>query len=256
MNKNHNLNIKRAVKLVGATFVAVSIAGCQLLKARSASDSGFLPFNKNLSEMRQRSPFHASWVPDAKKIEELKKTHKNIVVLPVLTDLYEEKIKKEDASEGWKKERINDAREIAKYFENKMLLNFATDNIYTVSSEPKENSFVWELAITELEPTSPAISAAATAAGFFVPGGGIIRAASTGSIAIEGIVRDSNTGEILATFKDRESDKSSPFSVKDFQLYAHARVAIDDWSEQFFKLATTDDKVTVEDSLPFSLNPL
>lgn len=236
--------------------VCVIISGCSLLKARPAEDSGFLPFNGKLAEMRERSPFNGGWIPDSNKIEELKKTHKNITVLPVVTDLLEEKVKKSGNSQGWKDERIEDARELAKYFENRMLLSFATNNIYSVSSEVKPDSFVWEIAITELDPTSPTVSVAATAAGFLVPGGGVIRAVGTGSIAIEGIVRDSNTGDILATFKDREADKSSPFSVKDFQLYAHARVAIDDWAEQFFKLASTPQDVTVEDSLPISLNPL
>lgn len=234
------------------------ISGCHLLKASPAPDEGFLPFNDKLNEMRERSPFNAGWIPDAKKLDELKKTYKNILVLPVVTDLLEEKIKKSGNSESWKKEHIEDAREIAKYFEQKMLLDFKKDNIYTTSSatsDPQPNSFVWEIAITELDPTSPAISAAATAAGFFVPGGGLIRVAGTGSIAIEGIIRDSNTGDVLATFKDRESDKSSPFSVNDFRLYAHAREAIDDWCEQFFLLATTTKDVKVEDSLPVTLNP-
>ena len=63
------------------------------------------------------------------------------------------------------------------------------------------------------------------------------------------------TGAEIFEFKDRESDKNSAFTVKDFQRFAHARVAIDDWADQFAELITTNIEHQVEDSFPFSINP-
>lgn len=91
---------------------------------------------------------------------------------------------------------------------------------------------------------------------FFVPGGGLIKVAGKGSVAIEGAVRDADTGEILFEFRDREGDKAAPFTVKDFQRFAHAQVAFDEWAKQLVELLATPVTHMVDDSLPFTLSPL
>lgn len=98
--------------------------------------------------------------------------------------------------------------------------------------------------------------AAATVAGVFIPGTGIIRLFGSGSIAIEGMVIDGKTGELLAAFRDREADKSAPISVRDYQMYAHIRRTMDDWADQLAELAGTVPTHQVKDSLPFTLKPL
>jgi hypothetical protein len=113
-----------------------------------------------------------------------------------------------------------------------------------------------EIAITEISPNVPEVSAVATVAGFFLPGSGVIRLFGSGSIAIEGILRDGKTGDLLAEFRDREADKSAPISVRDYQMYAHIRRTLDDWADQLAELAGTVSSHQVKDSLPFTLDPL
>lgn len=232
-------------------LLGVVLSGC---KARPAPDAGFLPYPDRFKEMRERTPFNATWIPNGTKLEDLKNTNKIMVVQPVVTEFVEVAVKKSDRSKESKEDRIADAKELAKYFESKMKQAFK-DKGLQVSDTPVPNAMVWEVAITELRPSNPALTVAATAAGAFVPGGGLIRLADTGSVAIEVIVRDSNTGDILVGFKDREGEKNSAFSVRDFQLYAHLREAMDDWSEQFAELVTTPETHTVEDSSTVTLNP-
>jgi|GEM_PF-5704883 len=40
-------------------------------------------------------------------------------------------------------------------------------------------------------------------------------------------------------FKDRQIDKFLPFSLRDFQHYAHLRRSIDEWAEQVAELMAT-----------------
>ena len=113
-----------------------------------------------------------------------------------------------------------------------------------------------EIAITELTPTEATANFISTVAGFFIPGTGIIKTLTKGSIAFEAIVRDGRTNEILVECRDRQSDKASIFTFKDFDQYGHQRAIIDDWANQIAILSATDDSVTVEPELPFILSPI
>ena len=106
-----------------------------------------------------------------------------------------------------------------------------------VVDQVAEDSFVLELAVVDVVPTKVLINATGAAAGFLVPGGGLIRHAGTGSIAIEGIIRDGKSGRAIAAFKDREAAKTAPFSLKDYQRYAFIRQAIEEWVQQYAELA-------------------
>ena len=250
----------KANDLLFAPFLSLSFAahlcGCDLLKARPAPDEGFLPYSEKLKE-DPNAPFHGVWIPDQAKLDALKATYHKILIQPVVTELLVDKIKKSDYPDGWKEERIEDTKAMAQYFEARMKENFAVDKKFKVitDADDAKDSFVWEIAIIDLKPTSPALTVATTAAGVFIPGAGLIALAGAGSIAIEGIVRDGNTGDVLATFKDRRSDKNSAFSVKDYQMYAHSRETIDDWSKEFFELITAKPGEKIEGAAPVTLSP-
>lgn len=243
------------MKISLAILLCFFLSACSILKASPAPDAGFLPHEEKLEEMRERAPFNASWVPNKEKLDALKKTYKIIVVEPVITEFVAEKIEASDSSPDSKLDDLDDVKEIARYLHEKMVLAFKEKGFET-KTEAVPDSFVWVIALTELEPTLPAVNIAATAAGVFIPGAGVISRAGTGSIAIEGMVRDGNTGELLAAFKDRESDKNSPFTIRDFQRFAHSRAAIDEWAEQFAELASTPEDHKVEDSSGLTLNPI
>ena len=234
--------------------VLTFLGGCSALKASPSESSGFIAKDQKMIEMRERAPFNAGFVPDRKRLDDLKKVYKVFCVVPVDLSALTTNLKNENFSNEELAERVEDAKELGVYFQERFKAEFEKRGL-TVSLMPIEEAFVWEIAIVELKPTLAAVNAAATAAGAFVPGAGMVRRFGTGSIAIEVIVRDGKTKDMLAEFKDRESDKDSLFTVRDFQMYSHARNAIDDWAEQFAELSSTTGDVTVDDSLPITLNP-
>jgi hypothetical protein len=249
-------------------FLNGILASCSLLKAREYPDAGFIPNPEVLVEMRERSPFNKGWVFDKEKFQELKSIYDKIVIQPVNTHFAELKIKNRYKNEDDAIDQIEAIQEIARYMREKFiaaLQNAVVEqepipsalkpHVFPVDV-PGPNTFELELAIVEIVPTDPVINTIGAAAGFFVPGGGLIRYAGTGSIAIEAIMRDSVTKEVYIMFKDRESDKAAPATIKDFQKYAHIRAIVDDWAEQFAELADSNSSHKVKDSLPFTLNPL
>jgi len=252
-------------------FVPVFLcSACTLFKARPAEDSGFLPYPELLKPMPERAPFNAVYVPDPQRLEELRLRYPFISVLPITTLPAEEKIKAKKLPAGVEESRLADLRELSGYFHTRLESAFSEyegDGLseddapisvrrFIVRDEPSRETLVLEIAITEISPNVPEVSAVATVAGFFLPGSGVIRLFGSGSIAIEGIVRDGRTGDLLAEFRDREADKSAPISVRDYQMYAHIRRTLDDWADQLAELAGTVPSHQVKDSLPFTLDPL
>lgn len=246
------------------------VSGCSLIKARPAEDAGFLPNPELLKEMSERAPFHAAYIANVDQLEQLRRQYTKVHIEPVVTFLAEEKLKKRNLPDSVIADRIEDLRELARYFEGRTRVAFEEFDPSDVDEEeaaqgpikkfqivdvPTDDTFVWQLAIIDISPNVPELSIAATVAGFFVPGTGAVRAIGSGSVAVEGIVRDGKTGELLCEFRDRESDKSAPISIRDYQMYAHTRRALDEWAEQFAELAGTPMTHRVADSLPFTLNP-
>ena len=240
-------------------LVAILIlSGCAVLKASPALDTGFLPDAKKLSERRERWPFNGVYVSDEKKYSKLKKEYNQIYIKRINTKFLEDKLSKKEESEKAKIYRKEEIQEIANYMRNtfKMRLSHYPEHPFELTEEPGSKTFILELAFAELDPTNPALNATGTVLGFLVPGGGLLSRVHSGSVAIEGIIRDGASGRILLEFKDREGDKTSAFSIKDYQRYAHARDSIEDWADQFAELMATDLDHKVEDSLPFEINPL
>ncbi|MCB0338911.1 MAG: DUF3313 family protein [Bdellovibrionales bacterium] len=242
---------------VFSLLIISQLAGCSLFKGSAAPNSGFLPDGRKLKKLPSRAAFQGALILNPEKYTELKDRYRKIWFAPVSTEYVEKMIQKGKKREEIKEQRIEEAKEVARYMreEFKNSIEDDTEHPLMVVSKPDAETFRVELALTELNPTNPAINTVGTIAGYFIPGGGLVKYAGTGSVAMEGLIKDEGSGEILEEFKDREVDKSSPFSVKDFQQYAHIREAIDDWAEQFAMLTAHPLDYTVEDSSPFSLNP-
>ena len=54
-----------------------------------------------------------------------------------------------------------------------------------------------------------------------------------GRIAIEGRLRDGTTGAIVMQFADREKDKATLYSARDYMALGHSTRTIREWAEQF-----------------------
>ena len=77
----------------------------------------------------------------------------------------------------------------------------------------------------------------------------------TAGTAIEGRVLDSDTGQVLVMFADREKAKTRILDLQAITWYGHANESIGDWAQQLVQLANTPKDVKVEASSPFRLRP-
>lgn len=246
------------MRAVLIAVMAGGLGGCAVLKASPAEDTGFLPHAELLKPQPERSPFNAIWYADKDKLFREKKNYQWIHIAPIVTEFFEAKLREDKKMPPkMKEERLEDLREIAKYaharFEEE-IGNYPNMPM-KVSQDVKPHTFVMEMQIIELNPTNPIGNAIGTAAGIFVTGGGLIKAAATGSIAMEALLRDGDTGEILVEVKDREKDKTSPFSIRDFERYAHARNTINEWAKIFAELMATPYEHKVDGLDPITLDP-
>lgn len=245
------------IKLWLGLVALIGLNACSVFRASELPTSHFIPFPEKLHEMHERAPFQKAAIFDPARFRVLKAEYRALYVAPVNTEIYEEKMQSDDLPESYVKRRTEEAHEMARYMRNKFIaaVRDHPDHPLMIAESPGPQTFVLELAIVDLVPTGAVINSVGTVAGFFVPGSGLVRLAGTGSVAMEGVIRDGGSGEPLAEFKDRQRDKTSPFSVKDFQEYSHTRQAIDEWARQYAELSATPLEHRVEGSLPVTLNP-
>lgn len=127
---------------------------------------------------------------------------------------------------------------------------------FLVTRRPMPGGLSLHLALTELNPTAPMINFLRWPARLLsplLPYG--IGSVAKGSVAIEGVLRDNDTGRVVFAFADREKDQISLFSVRDFGPYAHTALALSSWAAQFEEYTRTPSRDDVDDTLPFRFNP-
>jgi hypothetical protein len=243
-------------------ILAPLLASCSLLKARPADDAGFIPNPEVMSEQRDRAPFNGYWVFDGKKYHKLRRNYATVYISPVNTEVVRMMYTASDGSAKTKLRRIQEAEELARYFQAKLKLEIEAHNQVSptkrihVAEQAGDRTLSVNIALVQVIPTKPEVNLIGTALGFFVPGGGLIKIAGEGSVAMEGFVAEENAEIIYEKYKDREGQKTSAFTLKDYQRYAHIREVIDDWSAQIAKLLATSPEETIRDSWVVSLNPI
>lgn len=148
-----------------------------------------------------------------------------------------------------------DAKKLATYTTNalmKSVANYPTRRMQVVN-QPGPDTFIIECAITELVPTKAFWNAAASAAGFVVPGAGLLSTAGKGAVAFEGRVKDGQTGAVLATFRDRETDKTALVNTASYTWYHGSEANIDDLSQKTAAALNTPAGTIVKRSAPIKL---
>lgn len=242
-----------------ALVCATTLSGCFLVKAQPIAATSFLPNRDLLKSGDVRTPFNDAYTPNPARLDSLKKTYNGIYFLPIETKYAEEKIKKHRfLGEAGIAGRIEETKEVAEYMRQRFIQSIKDykGHPFQPIETPTETSFIVELNISDIQPTEPFTNIIGSTVGFFITGGGLIKIFGTGSIAMEGIFRDGATKDILVEFKDREADKSAPFTIRDFSMYAHIRRTIDEWAKQFAELSATTQDHIVEEAWAVTLNPL
>jgi len=232
--------------------LAVGAAGC---KTRSAPDSGFLQNSAAMSEQRHRFPFQRVWVkPGARKED-----YDFVQIAPVNTSYLMDVTGWEAANPG-SATLDAAARDLAEYTRAVFVQAFTRrpGNRLHVVTQPGPRTAVIELAIVELVPSNKALTAAglvAPAVGATAAGAAVKVGAGKPSIAIEGCLRDTSTGEVIFQFADREEPQTRVVNLQGLSWWSHADEAIRDWALQCVVLANTRDDQTVGDRMPFTLRP-
>jgi hypothetical protein len=227
-------------------------AGC---KTAPTPDTGFNQGADQMTAQTDRFPFQRVWVKPG--VDRAKYDY--VLIQPVSTEYLLE-------NTGWKAANPGNAKldeaakELAQYTEEAFDDAFRSwkDSALLVGFRPGPRTLSLELAITELVPSKAALSAVglvAPAAGQVVVGAGAKAAAGRPSVAIEGRVRNSQTGELLMMFADREERQWRVIDVKSVTWWGHAKPIINDWARQCAELANTPSTYKVQDRSKFTLKP-
>ena len=73
--------------------------------------------------------------------------------------------------------------------------------------------------------------------------------------AFEGRLRDLQTGEVVATFADRDMQNVGPIDLTRLTWYGPAKGNMDKWAKQFVQIANRKPGEVITDSTAFTLRP-
>lgn len=245
------LSATLALLMVGASFTSNAEAG--LFRASPAKQSKFIDKEETLK--RDRSvPFQSFWRnPDPKAWARVQGFNK-VAVEPINTShlrgrddlFYNKRTGRKD---------LRPVGEMSRYMQQRFSSQLARNGKHIVKA-PGKDTLVWEFALVELNPANVPGNVAKTGAQFIVPGAAFVGSQFThGKIAIEGKLKNGETGETLLAFADRSFGKTAPFSFRDFSPYAHNRRAVNEWATQVGALSKSPRTARLPGHVPVTLNP-
>lgn len=148
-----------------------------------------------------------------------------------------------------------DARKLAKNFRQAMAnaAHSQSGRRLTVVKQPGPDTLIIETSITELVPAKAYWNAAATAAGFVVPGAGLLSAAGSGTITVEGRLRDGNNGAHVASFRDTMKDKMAVVNIDSYSWYGGSEANLEEMAANIAKVINAKPGTIVSQPSPITL---
>ncbi len=206
--------------------------------------------------MRERYPFHGAWMN--MNVEDFH-AYNSIYIAPMDTSHLAE-------NDWWDEANLNfstldeDTTIFARKSEAIFRESFVEGMKLSVADAPGAGTIVLELSIVELKPAKAWLSAVGLAAfatplAIGIPAGTVATLGQNGTVAIEGILRDGETGEIILMFADREANKIRILDLQTLTWYGHAHEMMEDWSHQLMELLTTYHDQMVSESDGFAWAP-
>lgn len=258
---------------------AVLLSGCCVLSVHDKGDSGFLPHSGQLQHLTHHVPFDEAYIPDVDRLEEAKRTRRNVCVLPVSTKIVEEIARAQDLPKSWYEARVKDYRELALDLRSKVVDSYESftieDHLEWLAHEKAEtlrppfqqvacngnsegvkDALVWELALVELTPNIPVVSALGTVANFFFHGSALVRALGAGGVTVEGVLRDGMDMTPLMVFREHRADKIALFSVRNYTVHGHTRRVFTELSGELVALTYAPYSHDISGAWSFTFNPL
>jgi hypothetical protein len=229
----------------------------RLFKAGLVEPSHFFEMPYLAQDGGKHLPFQKVWTtPDRQVLAEGMKKRK-LYIAPV-TLAYLRPVKKALAEQelAWGVRRQEAA--VAQRLREEFLSAFrhSPRPLYRLATQPSADTLTLQLALIELQPTSPKGNAAMSVLKFVVtPFAALGRYFTKGNIAIEGKVLLSGTGRAYFQFADNEQDKLTLINMRDFQPYGHAVNTMREWARQFEEMTRAPRGSRVRDSSVLTLRP-
>lgn len=219
-----------------------------------AADAGFIEHPERQSRPADL-PFQKVWIKPGFDM----KAYRNLVVAPVNTQYMLEldwmhKLSSANVLGDVKK----DTAELAQYFHTQVLNQFKQDpgHRFQVIEHPQQSlssALRLELALIEVNPSQSMLHALSWAG---PPGTGTaVGLVNKRTAAFEGRLRDLKTGEVVATFADRDSQDAGPMDLTRLTWYGPAKGIMDRWAEQFVQIASRKPGEVITDPTAFTLRP-
>jgi len=222
------------------------------LKAKPSEGAGFVP----VQQMAKRPdlPFDKVWVKQGVDWTR----YRTIYIDHVLTDYL---LQAKWWQEGLRADQMQqDVQNMANFMRNQFIEAFQNDPQHRlrVVMLPEKDSLTLEMALTELIPGKVLLNAIKIAGPY---GSGLAAAVlergteAQSTVAFEARLKDTNTGETLAMFADREHATTRPIDLKGFTWYGNAQDIVKTWSRQCVQVANRRPGQAIKPASNFSLMP-
>lgn len=200
-------------------------------------------------------PFQKVWIKPGFD----KSGYRELIVAPVNTDHMEKMDRMHRLSSANILGNVKkDTAELGQYFREQVIKKFREDPnhrfiVIEYAQQHRHPALQLELALIEIDPSQSVLHAMSWAG---PPGTGT----AAGMInqrraAFEGRLRDLRTGEVVATFADRDMQDAGPLDLTRLTWYGPAKGIMDRWAEQFVQIANRKPGEMVTDPVPFTLKP-
>jgi hypothetical protein len=239
-------------------YVALALAlfGSFACATKPAEPSGFLAEDQKMGE-QDLYPFQRAWFAEGWNDP----ARSSIVIAPVNTQYVKQtEWWKKAEEEGKLEDLARDLDDLALFTEEQFEKAFREDENkrFAVLDSPQTGSVVMELAIVDVEPNKAKLGALGLAATLLAAPFGVAIAAkeaAKGGVAIEGRLKDAQSGQVIAMFADRERGKFAPISVARATSFGEIQRSLREWAEQWVKIANAPPGEKVKDVKPFTLRP-
>jgi hypothetical protein len=222
------------------------------LKAQPAEGAGYVPMqqlakNPNL-------PFDKAWIMQGVDWQ----CYRTIYIAPVNTDYL---MRANWWQESFRADQMQqDVQNMATFMRTQFITAFQNDPHHRlrVVMSPERGSLTLALALTELVPSKVLLNAIKIAGPY---GSGLAAAAlergteAQSTVAFEARVKDTNTGQTVAMFADREYATVRPIDLKGFTWYGNAEDIVKQWAKEFVEIANRRPGEIIKPASTFSLMP-
>lgn len=235
-----------------ASLDAMKYSMDKKLKAQPAAGSGFVPMQQLAKN--PRLPFDKVWVEPGVDWQR----YRTLYVAPVNTNYL---VRGNWWQEGLRADQIQqDVQNMAVFMRTQFIKAFQNDPHHRVRvvMSPEAGSLTLEMAITELVPSKVLLNVIKVAGpyGSGLAAGALERSAEAQStVAFESRVKDTDTGQTVAMFADRQYVTLRPIDLKGFTWYGNVEDIVEQWANQFVEVANYRPGEFIKPASTFSLMP-